>query len=110
MDIFESLESLNVSEECFDEIVGIVEEIINELNKNTISSYIQKRGEQAEEAEKEFSKAKAEGTANKGLLNKYLNKLSKAQYAKEKGGQAIRYSAKQRYASKKAMEERNKDK
>ena len=28
MDIFESLENLNVSEECFDEIMGIVEEII----------------------------------------------------------------------------------
>ena len=30
MDIFESLENLNVSEECFDEIMDIVEEIINE--------------------------------------------------------------------------------
>lgn len=33
MDIFESLENLNVSEECFNEIVGLVEEVINELNK-----------------------------------------------------------------------------
>ena len=31
MDIFESLENLNVSEECFDDIIGIVEEILNEL-------------------------------------------------------------------------------
>ena len=30
MDIFESLENLNVSEECFDEIMGIVEELLNE--------------------------------------------------------------------------------
>ena len=30
--IFESLENLNVSEECFDEIIGIVEEIINEVS------------------------------------------------------------------------------
>ena len=30
MDIFESLENLGVSEACFDEIMGIVEEIINE--------------------------------------------------------------------------------
>ena len=30
MDIFESLENLNVSEECFDEIMGIVEEILSE--------------------------------------------------------------------------------
>ena len=30
MNIFESLENLNVSEECFNDIVSIVEEIINE--------------------------------------------------------------------------------
>lgn len=30
MDIFESLENLPVSEECFDEIMGLVEELINE--------------------------------------------------------------------------------
>jgi hypothetical protein len=30
MDIFESLENLNVSEECFDEIMGLVEEILSE--------------------------------------------------------------------------------
>ena len=34
MDIFESLENLNVSEECFNEIMGIVEEIINEVSVN----------------------------------------------------------------------------
>jgi hypothetical protein len=39
MDIFESLENLNVSEECFDEIIGIVEELINE----DIKSYIVKK-------------------------------------------------------------------
>ena len=31
--IFESLENLNVSEECFNSIISIVEEIINERNK-----------------------------------------------------------------------------
>ena len=35
MDIFESLENLNVSEECFDDIIGIVEEYINELKAPT---------------------------------------------------------------------------
>ena len=30
MDIFENLENLNVSEECFDEIMGIVEELLSE--------------------------------------------------------------------------------
>ena len=33
MDIFESLENLPVSEECFDEIIGIVEEILSESNR-----------------------------------------------------------------------------
>ena len=32
MNIFENLENLNVSEECFNEIIGIVEELINELH------------------------------------------------------------------------------
>ena len=35
MNIFESLESLNVSEECFEDIVSIVEGIINELKDGT---------------------------------------------------------------------------
>ena len=33
MDIFESLKNLNVSEECFEDIVGLVEEYINETKK-----------------------------------------------------------------------------
>ena len=33
MNIFESLENLNVSEECFDGIMGLVEEYISERNK-----------------------------------------------------------------------------
>ena len=32
MNIYESLENLNVSEECFDDIMGIVEEILSEGN------------------------------------------------------------------------------
>lgn len=34
MDIFESLENLNVSEECFDDILGIMEELLNESLKD----------------------------------------------------------------------------
>ena len=36
MDIFESLENLNVSEGCFEDIIKIVEEYINELKNSTI--------------------------------------------------------------------------
>ena len=39
MGIFESLENLNVSEECFDEIMDIVEELLSE----DIYDYIQKK-------------------------------------------------------------------
>lgn len=39
MDIFESLENLNVSEECFDEIMGLVEELINEDILSAIHKY-----------------------------------------------------------------------
>ena len=35
MDIFESLENLPVSEECFEDIISIVEEYINEISVNT---------------------------------------------------------------------------
>jgi hypothetical protein len=38
MDIFESLENLSVSEECFDEIMGIVEEVINEYDSDNLPS------------------------------------------------------------------------
>ena len=34
MDIFESLENLPISEECFNDIMGIVEEYINEVSVN----------------------------------------------------------------------------
>ena len=34
MDIFESLENLNISEECFNEILILVEEYINEVSLN----------------------------------------------------------------------------
>lgn len=45
MDILESLENLNVSEECFDDIMGIVEEVINEIDNSTVASMYKKRRE-----------------------------------------------------------------
>ena len=39
MDIFESLENLNVSEECFDDIMDIVRGIIREEEENKESPY-----------------------------------------------------------------------
>ena len=39
MNIFESLENLNVSEECFDDILGIVEELLSENLINNRDQY-----------------------------------------------------------------------
>ena len=66
MDIFESLENLNVSEECFDEIMGLVEEEMEKkyrsgLKDSTIDSLIQKRkkawGDAMNKVEQEEKKA-----------------------------------------------------
>lgn len=59
MNIFESLENLPISEECFDEIVGLVEEIINEVSMKkwveAAKNSLPKRQEDAIKAEeKEF--------------------------------------------------------
>lgn len=50
MNIFENLENLNVSEKCFDEIIGIVEEIINEMLDSTVDSSTEKRAYNAAKA------------------------------------------------------------
>ena len=43
MDIFEYLESLNVSEECFNSIINIVEKYINEMKPETYGSAMAER-------------------------------------------------------------------
>ena len=58
MDIFESLENLNVSEECFQSILSIIEEYINETSKDTILNLWGKRLRNARDAE--FDKNNAE--------------------------------------------------
>ena len=45
MNIFESLENLNVSEECFDDVLRIVEEYISEIYDSTVASMYKKRKE-----------------------------------------------------------------
>ena len=50
MDIFESLENLPVSEECFDEIMGIVEELINEVSAEKIQGTANQRAYDAGKA------------------------------------------------------------
>lgn len=93
--IFESLENLNVSEGCFNEIKGIVEEYINEYIKRSTAQKLldvatarQKRTDEAPEGpEKEIAKAKE--NRNVDLTNSYferhgsdLQKATKRGYAK----------------------------
>ena len=58
MDIFESLENLNVSEECFDDIISIVEELLSEDVYSAIDKY-------APEKDKERLRTKAENVEKK---------------------------------------------
>ena len=76
MSIFESLENLNVSEECFNEIMDMINEYIPLKKMNTLSNVHIKRkvatkdapeGEQKERAQKKLER-------NIDLTNKYIEK------------------------------------
>ena len=61
MNIFESLENLNVSEECFDDIIGIVEEYINELkapNKETAQAVVDRKVNQLKDSSAKMGAAR----------------------------------------------------
>ena len=74
MNIFESLENLNVSEECFENIINIVEEIINE---NSVDDYYQGKIKGVKGLIKRSQKESGEGgqPANTKELRDRLNKL-----------------------------------
>ena len=71
MSIFEDLENLNVSEECFDDIMGIVEELIHEVSvgrwRQAAVNSLTNRIEKVDNKEKELKKLnrKAEVLQNK---------------------------------------------
>ena len=66
--IFKSLNE-NVSEACYSEIVLLVEEIINELEKSTVGSLWKKRVENKEKALGEYDKLKNIANAVKTVEN-----------------------------------------
>ena len=72
MNIFESLENLQVSEECFNDILSIVEEIINEVSRGEVGKRIQKALEEIDKkAEKVDNKEGEEKEEAKTELVKY---------------------------------------
>ena len=64
MNIFESLENLNVSEECFDDIMGIVEELLSEDIHSAIDTYAKtdKKGRDALHKKARENKERQEDT------------------------------------------------
>ena len=103
MNIFESLESLNVSEKCFDDIMSIVEEILNEDTE----SYAEKKaaqlkGKRDDSAYRVYGSKynpetvkRHEGAYNKAFQNtnkridKFETLAGKARKAKEAGIEAV---------------------
>lgn len=58
MDIFESLENLEVSERCFKDIVSIIEEIIDEVSKEDADAVSLQRYINRKEAKDKYDKTK----------------------------------------------------
>ena len=56
MDIFESLENLNVSENCYKDVLNIIEEIINEVSKEDADAVSLQRYINRKEAKDRYEK------------------------------------------------------
>ena len=80
MDIFENLENLNVSEECFEEITGIVKVILTE---NSVDDYHAKK---LSDVKQELANAKS----HKRYLNKTVDNEAVKEYRKAKGKDVAR--------------------
>lgn len=77
MNIFESLENLNVSEECFDEIMGLVEEYISETSN-------EKAHAASEESHKRYNNARNAYDTTKTMIDRNKkNKFFSAEEIKE---------------------------
>ena len=79
MSIFESLENLNVSEECFDEIMGIVEELLGEGREpfETQQDYKQR-------LQKHFGPKLNDAKSTQKAIAKHHNKVAKGLKKEEK--------------------------
>lgn len=90
MNIFESLENLNVSEECFNDIMSIVEEIINEVSvkrwkEAAINSLADRGFEEGkmDAAIDAINKKKRHSYKDDEKLNKHFNAIDRTIHAKE---------------------------
>ena len=100
MDIFESLENLNVSEECFDEIMGLVEEYINELKNSTIEKTLDAHRERV-------MNAKAKGKENSQDTEKYFKSTDRAEARARNKGQTFSLTDKGKHVHSKLVGDRD---
>ena len=87
MDIFENLENLNVSEACFEDILSILEEYINEVTVGKLARAIEnvkeKRKQDAENAIQKAKEAREKYLQNRHDDNAYIE-YDKARDAADK--------------------------
>ena len=69
MNIFESLENLNVSEECFNSIINMVEEIINEVSDEWKQQCANSAKEKREYFKKLYDRAKSNYESERSSKN-----------------------------------------
>ena len=89
MSIFEDLENLNVSEECFDDIMGIVEEIISEFDENKKVATVKKRIDNLVDATKAAKESNAK-FPRKGSIDAQAANLLQTAELKKKQEEAAR--------------------
>ena len=106
MDIFESLENLNVSEECFDEIIGLVEEYINEVSDDVAQGPWRKKKARTDELrEKAICGTEQDRVKHEdALLDELKHKVKYDSWAKGKSERM------KKYKEQKAKEEQEKSK
>ena len=100
MDIFESLENLEISEECFDEIMGLVEEYINELKNSTIEKTLDAHRERV-------MNAKAKGKENSQDTEKYFKSTDRAEARARNKGQTFSLTDKGKHVHSKLVGDRD---
>lgn len=79
MSIFENLENLNISEECFDEIMGLVEEYINEVSDKTVEGALKKASDNVEASTGGIFLPSKKLVDQLGRLKKLANKRAERQ-------------------------------
>ena len=83
MGVFESLENLNVSEECFNEIIRIVEEILNE--SPTISSTKLAAAQSLPLRMNQYRQIKANSNSNPQDIKRASDRVDRAAQVKKAG-------------------------